>query len=216
MATRQLTTNIREALDDAVVYPFYAVNLFFDEGTVRLWTGSGDLSIAGITYTGVGTLLGISSVEETADLSARGVELTLSGIPSSLLSLALSSTYQGRECDLLFGLFVTDELLKEDSTFLSPNYLLQEDGSKIQLELVFGSLINVFTGYMDKMDITESGETSVISLKVENKLITLERPRDARYNSAFQKSIYSGDLGLDYVEDLQDKKIPWGRKSDEN
>jgi hypothetical protein len=215
MATRQLTTNVREALDDAVVYPFYTVNLFFDEGTVRLWTGSGELNVANITYTGVGTLLGISSVEETADLSARGVEITLSGIPSSLLSLALSSSYQARKCQLGFGLFTTDEMLTEAASLGSPFYILQEDGSKIQLELAFGEITNIFTGYMDKMDIIESGETSTISLKVENKLITLERPRDARYNSGFQNSIYPNDRGLDYVEDLQDKKFNWGPKQNE-
>ena len=55
---------------------------------------------------------------------------------------------------------------------------------------------------------------STIELLVENKLVDLERARVARFTSGYQKSIYAGDLGLDFVEDLQDKQIPWGRKID--
>jgi hypothetical protein len=67
---------------------------------------------------------------------------------------------------------------------------------------------------MDQMNISDSADTSTIELKVENKLIDLERARIARFTSGYQKSIYPNDKGLDFVEDLQDKKITWGRKSE--
>jgi hypothetical protein len=67
---------------------------------------------------------------------------------------------------------------------------------------------------MDQMNIEEGGDTSTIQMAVENKLIDLERARVARFTSGYQKSIYPNDKGLDFVEDLQDKKIPWGRSSD--
>jgi hypothetical protein len=66
---------------------------------------------------------------------------------------------------------------------------------------------------MDQMNIEETGDTSTIELKVENKLIDLERARVARYTSGYQKSLYAGDLGLDFIEDLQDKPVSWGRSS---
>ena len=66
---------------------------------------------------------------------------------------------------------------------------------------------------MDQMNIAESPDTSSIELLVENKLIDLERARVARFTSGYQKSIYPGDLGLDFVEDLQNKTVSWGRKS---
>ena len=67
---------------------------------------------------------------------------------------------------------------------------------------------------MDQMNIEESGETSTIQLLVENKLVDLERARVARFTSGYQKSIYAGDLGLDFIEDLQDKTIVWGKASE--
>jgi hypothetical protein len=67
---------------------------------------------------------------------------------------------------------------------------------------------------MDQMNIVEDAESSTIELMVENKLIDLERARVARFTSGYQKSVYPDDLGLDFIEDLQDRKLPWGRKAD--
>ena len=66
---------------------------------------------------------------------------------------------------------------------------------------------------MDQMNISENADTTSIELMVENRLIDLERARVARFTSGYQKSLYPGDLGLDFVEDLQDKDIVWGRSS---
>ena len=44
-------------------------------------------------------------------------------------------------------------------------------------------------------------------------LIDLEKPSNKRYTSEEQKAIYPDDLGLDFVVDLQDMPIAWGRKS---
>jgi len=65
---------------------------------------------------------------------------------------------------------------------------------------------------MDEMNIDEGPETSTIELNVENKLIDLERARVRRFTSGYQKSVYPGDKGLDFVESLQDKEVVWGRK----
>jgi hypothetical protein len=96
----------------------------------------------------------------------------------------LSEPYQGRVAKIYFG---------------------------INGENVFNEL---FSGYMDQMNIEESGETCTIEMTVENKLIDLERARVARFTSGYQKSLYPNDLGLDFIEDLQDKPISWGRKAD--
>ena len=138
----------------------------------------------------------------------RGATITLSGVPSEVLSLALQSAYQGRVSNIYFGMFAKGYLLKEDGTFI-----LLQDGSKIPLESQETGLTQIFSGYMDEMNIEETPETSTIEVKVENKLIDLERQRVRRYSSAYQKSIYPNDKGFDFVEDLQDKKVVWGRNA---
>jgi len=206
--SRDLSTALSGSLEDNVVYPFFAIDLEFDSpNTLRLWTGYGTLVYEGVSYFGTGELLGISSVEETVEMAAKGATLTLSGVPSEVISLALQEPYQGRVCKINFGMFATDNLLQEDAT----SYILLQDGAKISLESQQISLTEVFTGYMNQMNIEEGPDTSTIQLSVENKLVDLERPRVARYTSAYQKDKFNGDLGLDFVESLQDQKLTWGR-----
>jgi len=206
MATRDISTAVQNNLEDDVVYPFFAIELEFDSGPLRLWTGMGTLVFENVSYTGTGNLLDVSSIEETTDIAVRGATITLSGMPPEIISLALQSPYQGRVCKIYFGMFSRGNLQKEDGA-----YILLEDGNKIQLELQETGLTQIFSGYMDEMNIDEGPESGIIELKVENKLIDLERARTRRYTSEYQKSVYPDDLGLDFVESLQDKKMAWGR-----
>lgn len=182
--SRDLTATAIASLDDDVFRPFFAVEMIFDAPeTLRLWSGLGTLNHDGNDWFGTGSLMTIETVEETAEMAAKGASVVLSGVDTSVVSLALSEPYQGRVCNIYFGNV--------------------DDGA--------AHMTNVFSGYMDQMNIEETADTSTITLLVENKLIDLERPRTARFTSAYQKSKFPGDLGLDFIEDLQDKEIVWGR-----
>ena len=188
--TRQLTASTITNINSDTVFPFFAVELKFDGSqTLRMWTGLGTLTLADTTeWFGAGTLLTISHVDETSEIAARGADITLSAIPSEVLSLALTEPYQGRECNIYFGTF--------------------DGGDQTTAPTNFNE---IFSGYMDQMNISEGADTSTIELKVENKLIDLERARVARFTSNYQKSKFPTDTGLDFVESLQDKKISWGK-----
>ena len=205
--SRDLNSDLIAQITSEAFRPFFAINATLESTTLRLWTGIGDLSISGVTYTGVGTFLSVGELEESASISAKGLELTLSGIPSDLLSLALNTPYQGRELTMLFG--VTDLqrvfLLKEGGGFL----LLENDG-----RIIVGdddAPAQMFRGYIDTMNIQEGAETSSIAVSVESRLIDLERVRVRRYTDQLQKALFAGDKGLEFVEDLQDKTFNWGR-----
>lgn len=205
--SRTLSTAVSDVLDDDVVYPFFAVELEFDgDNVLRMWTGSGTLVYDSVEWYGAGNLLNVSEVEETTEIAAKGATLTLSAVPSEVISLALTEPYQGRVCNIYFGMFSRGSLQQESGA-----YILQQDGSKIMLELRETGLTEIFTGYMDQMNIEEGPDTSTIQLNVENRLVDLERARTARYTSAYQKSKYPTDLGFDFVESLQDQKLVWGR-----
>lgn len=162
---------------------FYAVELEFDSGTVRLWNGTHDATIEGEVYIGSGSLLDISEVEETGEIAARGVTMTLSGLDAGFVATALAENYQNRPARILFGTI-------SGATF---------------------SAYTLFRGRMDVMTINENAEQAAISVTAENRLIDLERPRSYRYTSEDQKALYPNDKGLDYVADLQDKQVLWGR-----
>lgn len=207
--SRSLDPTTIENINKNVVHPFNAIELKFDgDNVLRLWTGIGTLTLAdGTEWVGAGTLLSISDIEETAEMAVKGATISLSGIPSEVISLALSEPYQGRVCNIYFGTFSEEgSLLKEDSDFI-----LLQDGSQILVDTGEKGFNEIFSGYMDQMNIEESAETSTIEVTVENKLVDLERARVARFTSGYQKSIYPNDLGLDFVESLQDQNLSWGR-----
>jgi hypothetical protein len=221
--SRDLSGGVTQNLEQDVIYPFFAIELLFDTGTfesvagqttdriLRLWTGIGTLNFENTFYYGTGSLLDVSAVEETVDMAARGATLSLSGVPSSVISLALTEQYQGRQAKIYFGLFQEGAVEDESSTELSPVYIQYEDGTRMVLESQETSLTEVFVGYMDQMNISEGPDTSSIELRLENKLIDLERQRVGRFTSEYQKSIYPFDKGFDFVEGMQDMKISWGR-----
>lgn len=180
--SRDITATVLNALDDSVIEPFFAVDLDFDSGPLYVWSGYGNLVISGKTYLGAGQLLNISSIAETTEMEAKGATISMSGIPSSFLSLALQEPYQGRECRIYFGV-----------TSNPSDY------------------VEVFSGELDQMNIEEQAETANISVTAENVLVKLERPVVRRFTNEDQKSRFSGDRGLEYVAALQDKEIFWGR-----
>lgn len=206
--SRDLNADLITQITSPAYRPFFAIKAVLDSTTLSLWTGIGDISISGTTYSGVGTFLDISDIEETAQISAKGLALTLSGVPSDLLSLALTEQYQGRLLTLLFG--VTD-LQRVFLLRQSGDFILLQDGGKVILN-TDDVPAELFKGYIDQMVIDEGSETSKISVAVESKLIDLERGRIFRYSNQSQKATFPNDKGLEFVDSLQDKKFNWGRE----
>jgi len=182
--SRDLGVDLVAEFTAAALSPVLLCEFAFDSGTVRLWNGIGDIVWGGNTYTGAGTLLGVSDYEETSLLEAKNFTFTLSGISSSILSLAFNENYQGRLVNLYLGALTTAGALISDP-------------------------YRLFSGKMDTMTISESGETCSISLSCENNMVILTRAKERRYTSEDQKAAFSGDKGLDFVVSLQDKEIIW-------
>jgi len=173
--------------------PFFAVELLFDEETNRFWTGYGSITIDSNEYVGNGKFLSISSVEEDMQISAKGLSIVMSGLPSDFMSLALEAEYQYRRANVYAG-------------------AIQSDGT-IQSYLVF-------SGFMNQMTFTENLGDMTIVISVENRLIDLERPREMRYTDEDQRSRYPDrfnengialpeDIGLDQIVEIQDREIVW-------
>ena len=207
--SRDIPVGFSDAVEAPTVDVFFAIELFFDTSTLRFWSGLGEVVLDGETYVGSGQMIQISSVDETLDVSAKGATLTLSGLPSDLLSLAIQEPYQGRKCKIYFGIRDNKAqfLQQEDD-----DYILTETGAYIDTSVIpVNVMAEIFTGYIDQMNIDEGAESSSIAVYVESRLIDLQRPRERRYTSESQKSRFPNDRGFEFVEDLQAKKFQWGR-----
>ena len=179
---------MESAVTADLVRPITLVQCAFDTGNLNLWSGIGDLTVSGVDYVGAGSLLSIGEIAETSELSANGITVTLSGVTSPLLSKARDEDYQGRELKVLLG----------------------------AMDAVNGVISNpvvVFSGFMDTMVINDGGETSTIQVTVENRLIEFERTRVRRYTAEDQKIDFPTDKGLEFVAEMEEREIVWGRAS---
>lgn len=204
---RSVSDGFKSVVEDQVVRPFFAIELLFDSNSFRVWSGLGELQANGVIWQGAASLISLTPIEETSEIAATGMTFTMSGLPSSLVSLALQEPYQGRVAKVYFGLAsVPVALLTEGGDRIVAEDLLPLDISSGEQS----ELIEMFSGHMDVMTITDSGNEAVISVTAESRLIALERPNEIRYTPEDQKRKYPDDRGLDFVADLQDKEIKWG------
>ncbi len=189
---RSLTAGMVTEVTAASLAPILLVKLEFDTASppdeLRLWTGIGDLTFNSQIYTGAGHLLSFSAIEESDELKAVGLTVTISGIPSEFISIALATDYMGRPATVWFGVLSGD-----------PPALVADP-------------VPIFAGLIDTMPIEDGGDAATIEIQIENHLVRLENARIRYYTDEDQQLEYPGDLGLEFVVALNDgRKLVWGR-----
>ena len=185
---RLLTQSLLNQVTSESLRPFLAVELHFELHTQRMWGGYGTIDIDGNDFLGVGTFASIGVISETTQNQATGLTLSLSGIPSDMIGVALKENYQGNPCNIFLG------CLDENHNVITSPYKL-------------------FSGKIDLMTIQESADSATITVSVENRLIDLEKPRVRRYTPEDQKidlPFNVVDKGFDEVASVQNKEILWG------
>jgi len=184
---RTIGSTFSTQLSSTQTRPFYAVEFLYTQ-PLRVWTGYGDFTVEGQVYTGLGNLISIGQVQETAETKASGIRISASGLNTDVLASALTQTQQGVVVNVYFGVLTTT------------------DNALAIVDVPY----QIFSGFVDTVNIAETGETSSITFNVESKLISLETPLNFRYTDQDQKHFFPNDKGLEFVDDLQDKEIIWG------
>ena len=182
MAARGLTSGMLTAIAATVVRPVLFYEGEYDGGILNLWTGFGDYSWDSKTWTGGGRMLSISPIDEADDLTARGFSVTLTGVPTALISIALLNFRQNKPGTLWLGAMDAAGALIVD-----PYQLVR--------------------GKFDTDSITDNGDTCTITVNYEHELIDLQKPRERRYTDSDQKIDYPQDGGFRYVQSLQDATL---------
>jgi len=189
MATRQgLDSSIVNRLGADEQALFFAVKAEFDTDDILVWSGIDDLVIGSDTYTGAGSLLSISNVEENTELKSNGLTIGISGMDNTVVNYALTENYQNRPITLFLG------------------YVMGGTNE------VAGTL-TLFKGRMTSLVINDTPDGSTVSIDAENRLVDLDRPSNLRYTKESQNFLHSGDTGFNRVASLQDKQIAWGKTS---
>lgn len=183
---RNMTPEFETALIARDVRPALFFEGAFATGVVRIWSGLSPITWNGQTWIGAGNLIGFAGVEEGTDIVARGTSISLSGVPSSHVALAITDAQQGLPGKIWIGLLAADGAIIVDP-------------------------ILAFTGRLDVPSVTDGAETCTVTITYESRLIDLNTPRELRYTHEAQQQLYPGDRGFEYVTTIQDQDITWGR-----
>ncbi len=188
---RRISTPNETGILAAVIKPVIFARLDFSSGVQRFHTEIGPKTaehpIHGPeVYTGIGDFGGLSSdVKETTSGAPTNLSLSLTGIDSSLINIALTDDYFRRDAELMLGL---------------------EDGN--------GDLLDdpeiLFSGYMDKVDVVLNQGFGQMSLNLESRGTNLLRNSDHRFTDEDKQVEVPGDLMAEYVYRMADLTLRWG------
>lgn len=194
---RGLTAAMLAELAKDHIRPAFFVEIEFSSGVQRMWSGVGDFVWNSQTFSGVGHFGGISPVKESGEVVASNFILSLSGIPSSLLGLALSEIRHNKRAKVWFA-------------------LLDENGA------VISDPVRIAKGFTDRAEIQEAGDFATIRLNCETQDAQLQRAKERRWTPEDQKAALwldgsrqqtnPSDKGFDDVPALAEINLVWGEK----
>lgn len=142
-----------------------------------------DLTFNGVTYYGTEGLGRVGAVKQTpAELPQ--LQFELSGVPSEMISLALSEPVQGKAARIKTAILSS-----------STGALLHTD--------IF------WQGALDVMTITDGDPTATISVTAETAGIDFSRTASSPYTNDEQQRLHPGDLSLQFINDQVEQKIIW-------
>jgi hypothetical protein len=173
------------ALSASTVAPAIFVRIAFSDEVMNIWSGIGSIAWNGETWLGVGTLMAISTPEDSSQLEAKGITLSFAGIDATLLPQALNNITLGTPVTVYLGLY--DDI-----------------GA-----LIDGPVI-AWSGRMDQPTFDVSATEVTLAINCENKLLDMNVPVDRRYTNQDLQMEHPGDLGLMFVDGLQECTIYWG------
>ncbi len=187
--SRDLSAAALAAIAARKIMPVYLCEMLVTT-PIRVWTGYQYQTWNGNTWSPVGSFGGFSPASEALDMRADNITFMLSGIPSDVLSFALTEKYRGKSVKLWLGLMDTTTLqLLDDPT----------------------DPIMVWSGKLDVATIKDAGDKGAVSITSVNKMATFKTPKLRRYTNEDQKLDYPLDQGLKFLVGQINKEIKWGR-----
>jgi hypothetical protein len=189
---RTLSGSMLAQLGAKSISPILFVEIGFGDGLspegttyLRLCSAIQTMSWNSLSWLGTGGLLNITPAPETADLSASGLSVMLTGVDPAYLADALAYTRQGKTLKAWLGFL--------DST-----------------GAVIADPYQWFKGWVDVPTIQDGVDVATVTITAESALSDLNWPRLRRYTPEDQKAEYPGDTGFDFVPYLANWNGQWG------
>lgn len=184
---RSLTAPAIAALGGSVLSIVQLIYMQFPGSPLGLNSSNRDYDYDSVTYLGGAGLGSIAAVEDSAG-EVKGLQLTMSGVPTDYIALALddAGTVQGTPLVIRLGIMNANAQIVE---------------APID-----------WAGRLDTMSIVEDGETCSISVTAESTAVDLLRGAALTYSNVDQQALYTGDRAFEYVIAQANQRIVWPAK----
>lgn len=149
---------------------------------VYLTSADINLDWGGNTYIG-GRGLTVDPVNDQGG-ELQQMRMSLSGVPSEYVALALGEAIQGKRVIV-------------STVLMSPATQAIVD------------VMPLWSGTLDQMPIKHGVETSIISVTAEHRGVAFNRPKGVRYSDAEQRRLFSGDRALEYLVSQSTHQDVW-------
>lgn len=178
---------VRAALAGETIGLCVLARLGFVEGERRVFMGHGRLELGGETWSGLGEFVTLSQIAGGLGDAARPLTFTLSGVDDQIIALAIAggTTIRGRPATVYLQFFAPGDGRPLDSMFA------------------------IFAGRMSRLTASLSAAQRSVSLIVENRLVHRAKPAAGLYSDRDQNIRSPGDRGLEFVNSLLSKAVPW-------
>ncbi|UVH54662.1 hypothetical protein NWF24_17600 [Variovorax paradoxus] len=153
---------------------------------IALNSSNSSIDFGGVTYLGAAGLGSVSPIDDGPG-EVRGLQLTMSGVSTEAIALALadSSIVQGAP--------------------LTIRLAIMDGGTVLDAPIDWG-------GRVDTLSIEEDGDTCTITVTAESSAVDLLRGNALTTSNADQQYLYPGDRAFEFVVSQANVPIVWPTK----
>lgn len=166
--------------------PVYLVEVWFDDGTIRMTDAWINVLWNANSYTANGQFLGFSGLSESSDMSIPNVTVQVSAVDQVWISIALSKPYIDRRIAIY-------------KAFLDYR------------QAVISNPLLIFDGRIDAMEISDdpTGGTCTIAVTASSQWVDFQRTPGRHTNDQEEQVWFPGDRGFQFVTNIN-QQIKWG------
>ena len=182
--SRNLPAQTSTNLSADYVQRFSLVQMDLLSGTLRLTTTDFDVPYGGFTWAATYGLGAIETISETGQ-QVKGVSFSVSGVLSSLISMALTENVYGRPVTIMLATL---------------------SGGVISVDP------SVWLGNLDTMVVESGGQSAAIRITAENRMVMWQRPHPVNFSDAEQRLVSSTDSFFSRAAKISQQVIVWPGK----
>jgi len=183
---RDLTPEMDDGLRRRVVRPHILMRMDHPAGTLRLWTGLGTLDYDGFSWTGAGSLIAITPLEDSTEIRVAQGQITLPGIDFSDEAMEMILTPVARVPVHRWLAFLDDR----GNVIPDPIYRAKM--------------------YADPPVVSYDGQgKSFVTVPLTGAVFNLTLAPNTLLSNEEQLALYPDDSGLSQMEDAANQQLTW-------